>query len=47
MADAFNSITNIARTAGKTKAYNEPRYEGPTDIDAVNHGYNNNHGGSF
>ena len=46
MADAFNSITKIARTAGKTKAYNEPTYEGPTD-NAINHSYNNNHRGSL
>ena len=26
MADAFNSIAKIARTAGKIKAHNEPRY---------------------
>ena len=31
MADAFNSIAKIVRTAGKIKAYNEPRYEKPTD----------------
>ena len=30
MADAFNSIAKIAGTAGKSKAYNEPRYEKPT-----------------
>ena len=47
MADAFNSITKIVRTAGKTKAYNEPRYEKPTDIHAINHNYNNSQTGSF
>ena len=41
MADAFNSITKIARTAGKTTAYSEPRYEKPTDINAINYNYNN------
>ena len=47
MADAFNSITKIVRTAGKTKAYNEPRYEKPTDIHTISHNYNNSQRGSF
>ena len=47
MADTFDSITKIARTAGKMIACNEPRYEGSTDIYAINHSYNNNHRGSF
>ena len=37
MADAFDSITKIVRMAGKTKAYNKPRYEKSTDIHAVSH----------
>ena len=32
MAEAFNSITKIARTVEKTKAFNEARYEGPTNF---------------
>ena len=31
----------------KQKAYNEPRYEKPTDINAINHSSTNNHKGSF
>ena len=41
MVDAFDSITNIVRTAAKTKAYNKPRYNKPTDINAINHNNNN------
>ena len=47
MEDAFNSITKIARTAGKTKACNKSRYKKPTDINAINHNYNNSQRGSF
>ena len=47
VADAFNSIAKIARTAGKTKAYNEPRYAKPTDIHAISHNYNNSQIGYF
>ena len=47
MVDAFDSIAKIVRTAGKTKAYNEPRYEKPTDIHAINPNYNNSQRGSF
>ena len=47
MADAFDSITQIARMAGKTKAYNESRYEKPTDIHAISDHYNISQGGSF
>ena len=47
MVDAFDSIAKIARTAGKTKAYNEPRYEKPTDINAISYNYNNSQRGSF
>ena len=46
MVDAFDSITKIVRTAGKTKAYNEPRYETSTDIHAVSH-HTNSQRGSF
>ena len=46
-ADAFDSITKIVRTAGKTKAYNRPRYEKPTDTHVINHNYNNSQRGSF
>ena len=35
MADAFDSITKIAKMAGKTKAYNEPRYEVSTDVNII------------
>ena len=35
MADAFDSITKIAKTAGKTKVYNEPRYDASTDINFI------------
>ena len=41
MADAFDSIIKIVRTVGKTKAYNEPRYEKPNDINAISNNYNN------
>ena len=47
MADAFDSIAKIARTTGKTKAYNEPRYEKPTDIHAISNNSNNSQRGSF
>ena len=47
MVDAFDSIAKIVRTAGKTKACNEPRYEEPTDIHAISHNYNNSQIGSF
>ena len=47
MADAFDSIAKIARTAGKTKPYNKPRYEKPTDIHAISNNPNNNQRGSF
>ena len=46
MADAFNSITKIVRMAGKTKVYNEPRYEKSTDIHAMSH-HTNSQRGSF
>ena len=35
MADAFDSITKIAQMAGKTKAYNKPRYEVSTDVNII------------
>ena len=47
MADAFGSIVKIARTAGKTKAKNKPRYEKPTDIHAISNSYNKSQRGSF
>ena len=47
MADAFDSIAKIVRTAGKTKAYNKPRYEKPTDIHAISHNINDSQRGSF
>ena len=47
MADTCDSITKIVRTVGKTKAYNEPRYEGSTEINVINHRYNKNHRSSF
>ena len=47
MADAFDSIAKIVRTAGETKAYNEPRYEKSTDIHAISHNPNNSQRGSF
>ena len=47
MADAFDSIAQIVRMAGKTKAYNEPRYEKSTDIHAISHHSNNSQRGSF
>ena len=40
MVDAFDSIAKIAITAGKTKAYNEPRYEKPTEIHAISNSSN-------
>ena len=46
MADAFESITKIARMAGKTNACNEPRYEKSTDIHATSH-HTNSQRGSF
>ena len=47
MANAFDSIAKIGRTAGKTKPYNEPRYEKPTDINAISNSFNNSQKGSF
>ena len=47
MADAFDSIAQIAKMAGKTKAYNEPRYEKSSDIHAISHHSNNSQRGSF
>ena len=47
MADAFDSIVKIVRTAGKTKAYNKPRYEKPTDIHAISNNSNNGQRRSF
>ena len=41
MADAFDSIAKIVSTAGKTKAYNEPRYEKPTDVHSISNNPNN------
>ena len=35
MTDAFDSITKIAKMAGKTKAYNELRYEVSTDVNVI------------
>ena len=35
MADVFDSIVMIVKTAGKTKAYNKPRYENPHSITVV------------
>ena len=35
MANAFDSVTKIAKMAGKTKAYNKLRYEVSTDVHAV------------
>ena len=46
MADAFDSITNIAKMAGKTKVYNEPRYEVSTDVNVISQ-HANSHRGSF
>ena len=45
MADAFDSIAKRARMAGKTKAYNKPRYEKSTDIHAISHYTNNSQRG--
>ena len=47
MGDAFDSIAQIVRMAGKTKAYSEPRYEKFTDIHAVSHHSKNSQRGSF
>ena len=47
MVDSFDSIVKIVRIAGKTKAYNEPKYEKPTDIHAISNSYNNSQRGSF
>ena len=47
MADTFDSIVKIVRTAGKIKAYNEPRYEKPTDIHAISNNSNNGQRESF
>ena len=46
MADAFDSITKIAKMAGRTKVYSELRYETSTDIHAISH-HTNSHRGSF
>ena len=46
MADAFDTITKIAKMAGKTKAYNEPRYEVSTDANIISH-HTNSQRGSF
>ena len=46
LADAFDSFAKIARMAGKTKAYNKPRYEKSTDIHAIYH-HNYSQRGSF
>ena len=46
MANAFDSFTKIAKTAGKTKAYNRPRYEVSTNIHAISH-HTNSQRGSF
>ena len=46
MDDAFDSITKIARMAGKTKAYNKLRYETSSDVHAISH-HDNSQGGSF
>ena len=35
MADTSDSITKIAKMAGKTKAYNEPRYEVSTHVNVI------------
>ena len=40
LADAFDSFVKKVKTAGKTKAYNEPRDEKPTDIHATSNSYN-------
>ena len=47
MVDPFDFIIKIARTAGKTKVYNEPRYEKPTDIHAISNKFNKSQRGSF
>ena len=47
MADAFDSIAKIARMAGKTKAYNKPRYEKSTDIHTISQNSYNSQRGSF
>ena len=47
MADLFDSIVMIVKTAGKTKAYNKPRYENPTDINAISNNSNSSQRGSF
>ena len=47
MADAFDSIAQVVRMAGKTKAYNEPRYEKSTDIHAISNNSNSSQRGSF
>ena len=47
MMNAFDSIAKIARTAGKTKAYNEPGCEKPTDIHAISNSYNYSQRGSL
>ena len=47
MTDAFDSIAQIVRMAGKTKAYSEPRYEKPTDIHAISNHSNSSQRGSF
>ena len=47
MANAFDSIAKIARTTGKTKAYNKPKYEKTTDIHVISNSFNNSKRGSF
>ena len=46
MADTFDSITKIAKMAGKTKAYNEPRYDVSTGINVILQ-HTNSQRGSF
>ena len=46
LGDAFYSITKIAKTAGKTKAYSEPRYEVSTDVNIILQ-HTNSQSGSF
>ena len=46
MADAFDSITKIEKTAGKTQAYNKPRYELSSDVNIISH-HTNSQRGSF
>ena len=46
MADAFDSITKIAKNGRKKKAYNKLRYEAFTDIHTISH-HTNSHRGSL